>query len=198
MPCDRVEYVNSTLRKRSYIGRAWQRIWERPPFNWPRRLMGRLTRGIPTGLWLANVFAQRILGMNGAVPWMVHFTSWASGDICIGRNVWRSFALSGGCYVQGINGVYIGDDTIFAPGVKIVSANHDPENLNSWKVAGPVVIGKHCWIGANAVILPGVTIGDRAVVGAGAVVTKSIPDNSTVVGVPARPVGKLASSEAGG
>ena len=117
---------------------------------------------------------------------MVNFTSRVSGEITIGKNVWISFALSGGCYIQGGNGIVIGDDTIFAPGVKIISANHDPGNLRQWEKGGPVIIGKNCWIGANAVILPGVVLGDNVIVGAGAVVTKCFGSDLTVAGIPAK------------
>jgi serine acetyltransferase len=137
-------------------------------------------------LWLVNGFFQRVLRINAGVPWMVHFTSYVSGRVTIGRNVWVSFAVSGGCYVQGGNGVEIGDDTIFAPGVKIVSANHDRQNLQTWSPSEPVRIGRGCWLGANAVILPGVQLGDGCTVAAGAVVTKSFPAGSTVGGVPAK------------
>nr|WP_240893989.1 acyltransferase [Limisphaera ngatamarikiensis] len=159
------------------------RWWTRP-----FRLLSRLTDPVPINLWIVNVFFQRILQINGSIPWQVHFTSRVTGNITIGRNVWKSFALSGGCYIQGINGVEIGDDTIFAPGVKIISANHDPRDYSRWIPAPPIRIGKRCWIGANAVILPGVQLGDDVIVGAGAVVTKSFPSGSVLVGVPARPL----------
>jgi len=86
---------------------------------------------------------------------------------------------------SGDNGIEIGDGTIFAPGVKIISANHDPQDLSQWKLDRPIKIGKNCWIGANAVILPGVELGDNVIVGAGAVVTNSFPDNVIVAGNPA-------------
>ena len=164
---------------------VWTVLW---PWRRFQRVLNMLTRPLPLGLWLVNVFCQRVLGINGEHRFMVHFTSRVIGSVTLGRDVWHSFALSGGCYVQGANGVEIGDDTRFGPGVKLISANHSKRDLSKWEPAEPIRIGKECWIGANAVILPGVTLGDRVIVGAGAVVTRSFPGHSTVVGVPGRSV----------
>jgi carbonic anhydrase/acetyltransferase-like protein (isoleucine patch superfamily) len=136
---------------------------------------------------LVNLLCQRVLRLNDQVPFMVHFTSRVAGDVSIGPDVWKSLALSGGCYLQGINGIRIGGGTLIAPGVKIISADHDLEH-GGWLPAPPIEIGTDCWIGANAVILPGVTLGDGVIVGAGAVVTRSFDDGVRVVGVPARAV----------
>jgi len=119
------------------------------------------------------------------MPFMVHFTSIANGRITIGKNVARYFANSNGCYIQGINGVVIGDNTIFAPGVKIISANHDLDDYKKHNEDGPVIIGNNCWLGANSIILPGVELGDNVIVAAGAVVTKSFGPNVVLAGVPA-------------
>lgn len=129
---------------------------------------------------------QRFLGLNREYPWPVHFTSRVVGSVDIGKDVWISFAVSGGCYIQGGNGIEIGDETLFGPGVKIISANHSLEYLKRWEPGPPVKIGKRCWISANAVILPGVAIGDDVVVGAGAVVTRSFPNGAVLAGVPAK------------
>jgi acetyltransferase-like isoleucine patch superfamily enzyme len=164
------------------------------------RLLRRLkhpTEPIPLGLWMMNFFVQRVFGVNRNVPFMVHYTSFVThaDKIILGENVWKSFALSGGCYIQGNNGIEIGDSTIFAPGVKIISANHDPSDLAKHISEAPVRIGKNCWIGANAIILPGVDLGDGSIVGAGAVVTRSFPTGSLLVGVPARKVNLIIPLE---
>lgn len=136
----------------------------------------------------ANWVFQRLVGVNRSCPWPVHFTSKVMhpARIHIHPSVRDSFAASGGCYIQGTNGIHLGEGTIFAPGVKIISANHDPETLACAQAAAPIRIGAHCWLGANAVVLPGVQLGDHVVVGAGSVVTRSFPSGAIIAGVPAR------------
>lgn len=146
----------------------------------------KYTYPISPNVWLVNFFFQRILRINGEFDWMIHFTSRATGKIQIGEKVWESFAISGGCYFQGINGIFIGDNTMVAPNVCIISANHSKNDFSKWEKDPPIKIGANCWIGAGAKILPGVQLGDRVIVGAGAVVTKSFPEGSIVGGVPAK------------
>ena len=89
--------------------------------------------------------------------------------------------------------VTIGAHTLIAPGVHIYTAEHPVEiaDRRKWENCRPVKIGKECWIGGHATICPGVTIGDRSVIGAGAVVVKDIPADSLAVGNPARVVRRL-------
>lgn len=91
--------------------------------------------------------------------------------------------------VNGTGGVDIGDDTLIGPGVRIISYQHRfvaGQTIRSQATEGrPIRIGCDCWIGANAVILAGVNIGDGAVVAAGAVVTCDVADGAIVAGVPA-------------
>nr|WP_255325834.1 MULTISPECIES: DapH/DapD/GlmU-related protein [Veillonella] len=75
---------------------------------------------------------------------------------------------------------------MLAPCVRIATINHDLNERHTKYVYGKVTIGKNAWIGMNVTICPGVTIGDYAVVGAGAVVTKDVPDYAVVAGVPAK------------
>ena len=91
-----------------------------------------------------------------------------------------------GCYIQAQNGIEIGKNVRIAPGVKIISANHDLYNYDLYSKSEPIVIGDNCWLGANCVILSGVKLGEHVIVGAGAVVTKSFPSNCIIAGVPAK------------
>jgi acetyltransferase-like isoleucine patch superfamily enzyme len=153
------------------------------------RRINHPTGTLPIGLCLLNFIAQRLIGINNGAPWMIHYTSVtiAPQNMKIGKNVEKSFALSNGCYFQAMNGIFIGDNTIIAPGVKIISANHNTDSPERARIkTRAIVIGENCWIGENAIILPGVQIGNNAVVGAGAVVTKDVPAFAIVAGNPAR------------
>jgi acetyltransferase-like isoleucine patch superfamily enzyme len=173
-----------------------------PPWRWLVLVLTPLTRPLPPGLWIVNIWFQRILGINSDVNLMVHFTSRvvSPGQIELGEGQEPRFSLaaSGDCYIQAKNGISIGSDTMFAPGVKIISANHDmSEGICKWLPANPIRIGKRCWLGANSVVLPGVQLGDDCVVGAGAVVTKSFPTGSVLAGVPARLIRNPQNSATG-
>lgn len=104
-----------------------------------------------------------------------------------GKNVYANFNLT----MVDDGHIYVGDYTMFAPGVIVATAGHPilPELRETvYQYNMPVHIGKNCWIGAGAIILPGVTIGDQVVVGAGSVVTKDLPSNVVAVGNPCRVV----------
>ncbi|MDR6782713.1 acetyltransferase-like isoleucine patch superfamily enzyme [Pedobacter africanus] len=109
----------------------------------------------------------------------------------IGRNVFINFD----CTFLGLGGITIEDNVLIAPKVSLLSEGHpiSPENRQSL-VPGHIHIKRNAWIGANATILPGVTIGENAVVAAGAVVSKDVPDNAIVGGVPAKVI-KLIENE---
>ena len=104
-------------------------------------------------------------------------------NIHIGNQVF----INADCKFQDQGGIYIDDGALIGHGVVLATLNHDmdPEKRQQLHPA-PLHIGKRVWVGANATILPGVTIGDNSVVAAGAVVTKDVPADTVVGGVPAR------------
>ena len=85
--------------------------------------------------------------------------------------------------------IYVGDQTMFGPNVTLSTAGHPilPELREQvYQYNMPIHIGRNCWIGAGAIVLPGVTIGDNTVIGAGSIVTRDIPANVVAVGNPCR------------
>ena len=111
------------------------------------------------------------------------FTTDFGKNITLGKNIF----INSGCRFQDHGGIRIGDGALIGHNVVLATLNHDfaPERRGT-TLPAPIVIGKSVWIGSNATVLAGVTIGDNAVVAAGAVVTKDVPANAIVGGVPAR------------
>lgn len=93
------------------------------------------------------------------------------------------------CHFQDHGGVFIGDGCQIGHNVVFATLNHELEpSRRKFMIPEPIRLGKNVWVGSSSVILPGVTIGDNAVVAAGAVVTKDVPANAIVGGVPARTI----------
>lgn len=104
-------------------------------------------------------------------------------NIRVGKNVF----INTGCHFQDQGGITIGDGTLIGHNVVLATLNHDEDPaLRHILHAAPIAIGKNVWIGANVTVVSGVTIGDGSIVAAGAVVTKDVPPNTMVGGVPAR------------
>lgn len=112
-------------------------------------------------------------------------------NIALGRGAFLIF----GCVILDVVEVSIGDMTQIGPGVQILAADHprDPEHRRRRLEFGrPVRIGSNVWVGGGAILLPGVTVGDDAIVGSGAVVTRDVPQRATAVGNPARVLARPA------
>lgn len=111
-------------------------------------------------------------------------------NIHVGENFYANFD----CIILDVNEVIIGDNVMFAPRVCIYTATHpvDADERNEGLEYGlKVTIKDNVWVGGNSVILPGVTIGQNAVIGAGSIVTKDVPDNAVVAGNPAKVIKML-------
>jgi acetyltransferase-like isoleucine patch superfamily enzyme len=99
-----------------------------------------------------------------------------------------------GCFIDGSDDVYLGERVHFAPGVMVLTSAHEigpPKHRAGAQTTGPVKIGNGCWIGARAVVFPGVTIGAGCVIGAGAVVRKDCDPNGAYAGIPAVRISEL-------
>jgi galactoside O-acetyltransferase len=121
-------------------------------------------------------------------------SNWGGKHCHFGKNVYANFNLT----LVDDTHIYVGDCTMFGPNVTVATAGHPilPElREQGYQYNFPVHIGKNCWIGAGALILPGVTIGDNTVIGAGSVVTKDIPANVVAVGNPCRVMREISDRD---
>ena len=118
--------------------------------------------------------------------------NWGGKYVHLGKNVYANFNLT----MVDDTHIYVGDHTMFGPNVTVATAGHPilpALREQGYQYNAPVRIGKNCWIGAGALIMPGVTIGDNTVIGAGSVVTKDVPAGVVAVGNPCRvmrPIGE--------
>ena len=111
--------------------------------------------------------------------------NWGGKHVHFGKNVYCNFNLT----LVDDTHIFVGDYTMFAPNVVVATAGHPilPElRERAFQYNMPVHIGRNCWIGAGALIMPGVTIGDNTVIGAGSVVTRNVPSNVVAVGNPCK------------
>ncbi len=138
---------------------------------------------------LKELFAE--IGEGCYVEPPLH-ANWGGKHVHFGKNVYANFNLT----LVDDTHIYVGDNTLFGPNVTVATAGHpvDPAlRAEGYQYNAAVRIGKNCWIGAGAILLPGVTIGDNTVIGAGSVVTRDIPSGVVAVGNPCRvlrPIGE--------
>lgn len=131
---------------------------------------------------LKELFAE--LGEGCYIEPPLH-ANWGGHHVHMGKNVYANFNLT----LVDDTHIYIGDYTMIGPNVVIATGGHPllPElREKGYQYNAPVHIGRNCWLGAGVIIVPGITIGDNVVIGAGSIVTKDIPDNVLAVGNPCR------------
>lgn len=121
--------------------------------------------------------------------------NWAGKRVHFGKGIYANFNLT---MVDDVD-IFVGDYTMIGPNVTLAAAGHpiQPElRRRAYQYNLPIHIGKNCWLGAGVIILPGVTIGDNTVVGAGSVVTKDLPANVVAVGNPCRILREISQRDA--
>lgn len=131
---------------------------------------------------LKEMFAE--IGKDCYIEPPLH-SNWGGKHCHFGDCVYANFNLT----LVDDTHIYIGSNTMIGPNVTIATAGHPilPElREQAYQFNAPVHIGKNCWLGAGVIVLPGITIGDNSVIGAGSVVTKDIPENVVAVGNPCR------------
>ena len=149
-----------------------------------RRLVGELNTGYHSPDEVRTLL-ERIWGqlLDNSVRMFPPFYTAFGKTTRVGKDVFINF----GCTFLDQGGITIEDGVFIGPEAKILTEGHpeQPEIRHTLQTQ-PVVIRRKAWIGAGAIILPGVTVGENAIVAAGAVVTKDVPDNTIVAGVPAK------------
>jgi acetyltransferase-like isoleucine patch superfamily enzyme len=161
------------------------------------RIVNYLTNYVVTyvpSFTLRHLWYRRVLGFEigrGSGVNMRNYV-WSYGPAQIRRDsarIGRNTRISHGCTIDVRSGLSIGNNVSVSPEAMILGGSHDVNAPQFNDVVGFVTIEDHVWIGARAIILPGVTVGRGAVVAAGAVVTKNVAPLTIVAGVPAKPVG---------
>ncbi|MBR2731132.1 MAG: sugar O-acetyltransferase [Clostridia bacterium] len=138
---------------------------------------------------LREMFAE--IGEDCYIEPPLH-SNWGCRHVHFGSHVYANFNLT----LVDDTHIYVGDHVMFAPNVIVATAGHPilpALREQQYQYNMPVTIGRNCWIGAGAVLLPGVTVGENTVIGAGSVVTKDLPANVVAVGNPCRvlrPIGE--------
>ena len=131
---------------------------------------------------LKNMFAE--IGEDCYIEPPLH-ANWAGKNVHFGKGVYANFNLT----LVDDTHIYVGDYTMIGPNVVLATAGHPilPElRPLAYQYNMPIHIGKNCWLGAGVIVLPGITIGDNSVIGAGSIVTKDIPANVVAVGNPCK------------
>lgn len=153
------------------------------------KLTAELNNSYHTPEEIREIFA-RLTGkpINDTLGIFPPFYTDCGKNITVGNHVF----FNSGCNFQDQGGITIDDGVLIGHNVVLATLNHcmiseQRANLEP----APIHIGKNVWIGANAIVLPGVTIGDGAVIAAGAIVTKDVPANTIVGGVPAKKIGDI-------
>ena len=169
------------LRKLDFFFFGWIINWLYPEYYRPKYGYQRYYI-----LFFHYLLPQKLYRLNPKVKWPVHYTSRVISPNNIEKGIMCDPGDNIHNYIQANNRIVFGNNIELAPGVSIISSNHDTSNLKKHVEGKPISIGNNVWIGANSTILPEVKIGNNVIIGANSVVTKDIPSNSVAVGNPCK------------
>lgn len=160
-----------------------------------RGLTHRLNHSSPADVDMRREVLAELVARHGADFWVEPpFYCDYGSHITVGDRVFVNY----NCAFLDVLPITVGSDVLFGPGVQIYTASHplDAATRRTWLESGkPITVGNDVWVGGSAILLPGVTVGDRSVVGAGSVVTRDVPPDCVVAGNPARVIRRLARGE---
>ncbi len=142
----------------------------------------RPTEGDKREAMLQEMFAE--IGEGCYIEPPLH-ANWGGKFVHFGKRIYANFNLT----LVDDTAIYVGDCTMFGPNCTLATAGHPilPElRAQGYQYNMPIHVGRNCWLGAGVVVMPGVTIGDNVVIGAGSVVTKDLPSNVVAVGNPCK------------
>ena len=152
--------------------------------------IAKLNNGYRTPEQVLSILAE-IIGesVDDTVHINLPFYTDFGRHISFGKDIF----INRGVMFTDLGGITVEDNVLIGPKANIISVNHptDPD-LRRGLILKPAILKRNCWIGANATILPGVTVGENAIVAAGAVVSKDVPANTIVGGIPAKVIKQIA------
>jgi len=140
---------------------------------------------------LKEMFAE--IGENCYIEPPLH-ANWGGHFVHFGKNIYANYNLT----MVDDTHIYVGDYTMFGPNVILATAGHPvlaELRIHGYQYNAPIHIGKNCWLGAGVIVMPGVTIGDNVIIGAGSIVTKDIPSNVVAVGNPCRVMREIGEKD---
>ncbi len=156
-----------------------------------KRILG-LRQEMSWSFYALDFLFRKVLRHNARAKWALHHTATIHHPQGLSKGIGAFPGDSPGVYINASNGIYVGDFSNLGPNVGLISGNHDALDNESMLPARPIHIGRFCWLGMGAVVLPGVQLGDFTIVGAGAVVTKSFEGGYCILaGNPARIIRSL-------
>ena len=184
------EYLNYVNEEKRIVGGSPEHIFMTEKLNEALRITHKINNEFHTPDEIQELFAKLTNSeLNETLSVIPPFNTDFGKNIHIGQRVF----INSGCKMQDQGGIYIGDDVLIGHNACLLTLNHemDPENRADMHPK-PIHIEDKVWLGSNVTVLPGVTIGEGAIVAAGAVVTKDVESNTIVGGVPAKIIKRIS------